>query len=100
MWNYDPTYDTNEYRYYKGYELDDVCSYDLTDREMEILDNAYMLVNNNWSLRELARNTSKSRSQLSRDFQGSLKRLSFELWQCVHRRYKEHYEKYFGKFWH
>lgn len=96
MYNYDP----DEYRYYEGYLLDDVYTYDLTDREKEILDNACMLVTNNWSLRELARNTSKSRSQLSRDFQKPLKYLSIELWQCVHRCYTNHYEKYFGKFWH
>lgn len=95
MWGYDPYYNPDEYRYYRGYMLDDVCSYDLTDLEKEILDNAKMLVDENWSLRELSRNVGRSRSQLSRDFQKPLKSLSYDLYGCVRRVLRNNSKKYF-----
>lgn len=73
---------------YNGYALD-ICRYDLTDHEMMILDNAYMLVTNKWSLRCLSRNIGRSRSQLSRDFQKPLKYISYELYTLVQRTYRE-----------
>ena len=78
---------------YNGYALD-ICRYDLTDRETMILDNADMLVSNKWSLRCLSRNTGRSRSQLSRDFQKPLKYLSYELYKLVQRTYKENSRSY------
>ena len=95
MWGYDPYYDPTEYQYYRGYMLDDICSYDLTDHEKMILDNACMLVDENWSLRTLSRNVGRSRSQLSRDFQRPLRNLSYELYGCVKRVLRNNSDKYF-----
>ena len=82
------------YRYYEGYFLDDNNTYDLTSNQINILDNAIFLVDNNLSLRKLSKEVGRSRSQLSRDFQ-SLRKLSYELWLKVRKTYKIHYENYF-----
>lgn len=84
----------NDLYEYNGYALD-ICIYDLTDHEIMILDNADMLVTNKWSLRCLSRNTGRSRSQLSRDFQKPLKYISYELYKLVQRTYKENSLSYF-----
>ena len=91
MWKYE----SSEYQYYDGYMLDNVCNYELTDLEKEILDNAIILVNQNWSLRKLSKNVGRSRSQLSRDFQKPLKRLSYDLYGCVRKVLKNNSDKYF-----
>ena len=83
------------YKYYNGYWLDDKESYELTASETAILENASMLVDNHWSLRELGRNCCRSKSQLQRDFKISLRRLSYELYGCVRRTLKENKERYF-----
>lgn len=86
---------TEDYNSYNGYLLDGIYNFDLTEHEKMILDNAHDLVDNRWSLRCLSRNVGRSRSQLSRDFQGPLKRLSYELYTLVQRTYKNNTEKYF-----
>ena len=83
------------YRYYEGYFLDDYNTYDLNDIQINILNNAIFLVDNNLSLRKLSKEVGKSRSQLSRDFK-SLRKLSYELWLKVRKVYKFHHEKYFS----
>ena len=85
----------DEYKYYNGYLLDSISEWELTDKDRMILDNAHDLVDNNWSLRCLSRNVGRSRSQLSRDFQRPLKRLSYDLYLSVQRTYKNHVEQYF-----
>lgn len=48
---------------YKGYELNDsVCIWSLSDRDIRILDAAVDLVENNYTLRELAVNSMIPRS--------------------------------------
>ena len=86
---------SSDWSYYNSYLLDDITIYDLSDKQKELLDNACMLVDNGYSLRQLSRNVNKSKSQLSRDFQKPLRKLSFELYQCVHRTYKKNISKYF-----
>ena len=83
-----------EYNYYEGYELDDICSYELTDKETTILDNAIFLVDYNLSLRKCAREVGRSRSQLSRDFK-KLKSLSYDLYKVVNKQLINNKNKYF-----
>lgn len=66
------------------YELD-VPTWELTEKELEALENAYLLVENNWSIRELSRNVGKSKSQLHRDIHNLVRKTSYELYQCVKR---------------
>jgi len=73
---------------YAGYQLD-VSRYDLTNREIKILNDAVLLVDNGWSLRKLSRNVLRSKSQLSRDFQKPLRTISYELWQRVQKTYQK-----------
>lgn len=86
---------TEDLHYYNGYMLDSVYTYELTDKDIEILNNACALVDNTWSLRGLSRNCGRSRSQLSRDFQHPLKNLSYELYQCVKRTLQNNKAIYF-----
>ena len=79
--------------YYNNYLLDDIRIYELTDHEQMILDNAILLVDNNYSLRKLSRNVGRSRSQLSRDFQKPLRTLSYELYGCVRKVLRSHLNK-------
>ena len=82
------------YRYYNNYFLDDLNTYDLTKKQTEILDNAILSIDNNWSLRKLSREIGLSKSQLSRDFQ-TLKTISRELYLVLRKQYKNRYERYF-----
>lgn len=83
------------HQYYKGYLLDDTYEWDLTDKEKMILDNACMLVDEHYTLKELSRNCYRSVSSLKRDFGKSLRSLSFELWQCVNRVKQENLKEFF-----
>lgn len=51
---------------YKNYRLDKPL-YELTDREIMIVDNFIMMVEEHLSLRQLAREVCRSKSQLHRD---------------------------------
>lgn len=51
---------------YKNYRLDKEL-YELTDREIMIVDNFIMMVENHLSLRQLAKEVCRSKSQLHRD---------------------------------
>ncbi len=84
-----------EIEYYNGYLLDGTYNFDLSEKEKVLLDNAIMLIDNNWSLRCLSRNVGKSKSQLHRDFQLSLKKVSFELYHYVNRVLQNNYIRYF-----
>ncbi len=70
---------------YKGYHLD-VDRYELSEKELQILEHAYMLCDNGWTLRELSRNCGTSKSELSREFQ-KLRSISYELYQRVQKTY-------------
>lgn len=77
------------YDYYKGYALD-VPIYELTDREIRVLDNACYLVDNNWSLRVLSSNVCRSKSALQRDMSITLKKLSYDLYGVARRILRNH----------
>lgn len=85
-----------EYDYYKGYELDDICSYELSKYDKAALDNAIFLVDNNLSLRKCAKEVGRSKSSLSRDFV-KLRRLSFDLYKVVQKQLRVNKEKYFRR---
>lgn len=70
---------------YSGYRLD-VDRYELTQKELDILEHACMLCENRWSLRQLSRNCGVSKSELSREFQ-KLRAISYELYQRVQKTY-------------
>ena len=79
---------------YNNYQLD-VDYYELTERDKRILDNACLLVDNEWSLRELSKNCMLGKSQLSDDFK-KLKYLSYELWLEVKKVYNKNVERFKG----
>lgn len=83
-----------QYVYYDGYLLNDICTYELTTRQVSILNNAIFLVDNAISLRQLSRETCRSKSQLSRDFK-ELRTISYELYKLVVKQYKINKSKYF-----
>lgn len=85
-----------EYNYYKGYELDDICSYELSKYDKSALDNAIFLVDNNLSLRKCAKEVGRSKSSLSRDF-AKLRGLSFDLYKVVQKQLRVNKEKYFRR---
>ena len=72
-----------------GYTID-VSKWDMTDSERNIVYLASELVDNDWSLSELSKNTGVPKSTLQREFTNKLRYLSYELYQCVQRRYKQH----------
>ena len=86
-----------EYDYYKGYELDDICSYELSKCQSAILDNAITLVDNRWSLRKTAAETGRSKSQLSRDFK-LLRSISYDLYKVVDKQLRTNKARYFRCF--
>ena len=83
-----------ENKYYNNYYLDDIYDWDLTDNDKMILDSACLVVNYNYSLRQLSKEVGRSKSQLSRDFQ-KLKYISYELWKLVQNVFKNNKNKYF-----
>lgn len=66
---------------YKNYRLDKEL-YELTDREIMIVNNFIMMVENHLSLRQLAKEVCRSKSQLHRDVI-ELFFISDELYQLV-----------------
>ena len=92
-----PNYDLQlDCFYYNGYLLDGISVYDLTEKDKIIIDNACILVDNNWSLRKLSRNCCRSKSQLQRDFK-HLKIISYELYKVVERVLHNNKDKYFKR---
>ncbi len=72
---------------YKGYTLDyDIWTLD--EHEKEILDEGVLLVDNHWSIRQLAENICKSKSQVHRDLH-RIKSLSYDLYGCIRRILKQ-----------
>lgn len=81
---------------YKGYELNDsVCIWSLSDHDIRILDAAVDLVENNYTLRELAVNSMIPRSTLCDYFKFSLRQLSYELYTSVRKVLIKNKQKYF-----
>ena len=87
---------TNHYQeYYENYLMDDVLLWELTDKDKEILNSAIYIVDNGCSIRECSRNFGISKSQLHRDIHSKIKRISYELYQCVVKQLKVNKRRYF-----
>lgn len=71
------------YSYYKGYLLDDMQNYELTNSDIDLLDACIWLVDNSCSIRNTADNCNISRSTLHRHIHQKLRCISLELYQCV-----------------
>lgn len=70
--------------YYKNYMLNDgVYSYDLSDRDTEVLDEAIWLLDNKVSIREVCNEFGKSKSTTHRDLPKRLGNISSELYVCI-----------------
>lgn len=69
--------------YYNNYLLDDCYSYDLSDKQKEYLDACIRIVENKTSIRVASSNFCMSKSHLHRFIHNKLKKISFELYQCV-----------------
>lgn len=82
--------------YYEGYILNDgLYSWNLTNRDKRILNEAIFLVDNNMSIRRLSKEFLVSKSQIHRDLTVELRKISFELYQVVQKIFKKNKEKYF-----
>lgn len=77
--------------YYGNYQLDDVMFLDdLDPDDMGLLSASVLIADFNFSIRQSAKNTGYSKSQLHRLIHSRLKKLSFELHQVVIKRLKNH----------
>ena len=77
--------------YYENYQLDEIMPYEPLDPEDEKLLNASVLIADyNFSIRQSAKNSGYSKSQLHRLIHSELRKLSFELHQVVLKRLKIH----------
>lgn len=68
---------------YKGYQLDSLMVFELTERDMQLLDACIFLTDNDWSIRITAENTGYSKSSLHRYIHSKLRKLSYELYKCT-----------------
>lgn len=73
---------------YGNYRLDDCTRYDLSDRQVDLLDACIWLVDNRSSIRLTAKNFCTSKSYLHRGIHGVLPKLSSELYNCVKKQLK------------
>lgn len=73
--------------YYENYLLD-VYEWQLTKKDKDILDAAIYIVDNCCSIRQCSKAVCKSKSQIHRDMQQKLNALSYELYECVLRRFE------------
>lgn len=77
--------------HYENYQLDEIMPYEPLDPDDEKLLYAGVLIADyNFSIRESARNTGFSKSQLHRLIHSELRKLSFELYNVVLKRLKTH----------
>ena len=82
--------------YYKNYMLNDgVYSYDLSDRDTEVLDEAIWLLDNKVSIRVVCNEFGRSKSTIHRDLHIRLSSLSSELYACIKKQLCKNKEKYF-----
>lgn len=73
--------------YYESYQLD-IFNYELSDNDKLLLDACIWLVENRASIRGVARNFNMSKTYLHKHIHLRLRRLSFELYECVKRQLK------------
>lgn len=77
---------------FHGYDIDKPL-FCLTEHEYKILYNAILFIENHYTIRQLAKECCRSRSQLSRDFQ-ELKHLSDDLYERVQKQMKENLKRF------
>lgn len=74
---------------YNEYELSDVCNvWNFNNIDIRTLESAIWIVENKTSLRRTCREFMISKSQLHRDMNTRLKKLSYELYLCVRKQLK------------
>lgn len=73
----------NDMYQWKGYQLDSLMVFDLTEQDVHLLDACIFLVDNNYSIRKTAENVGYSKSTLHRRIHMNLRRLSYELYRCT-----------------
>lgn len=81
--------------YYENYLMDDTLLWELSDKDKEILNSAIYIVDNCCSIRECSKNFGISKSQLHRDIHSKVKKISYELYQCVIKQLKVNKRRYF-----
>lgn len=79
-----------EINYYQGYQLDDILVFELTGRQIKLLDACIFLINNNATIRSASQNIGIAPSTLHRLIHTELKGLSYELYRCTVRVLKNH----------
>lgn len=72
---------------YNNYSLD-VPEWELSNRDKRILDCACWIVDYKTSIRGCSKEFGISKSQLHRDIHNRLRKISYELYQCVKRQLK------------
>lgn len=77
---------------FHGYDIDKPL-FCLTEHEYNILYNAISFIENHYTIRQLAKECCRSRSQLSRDFQ-ELKYLSDDLYERVQKQIEENMKRF------
>lgn len=87
IYNYNP-YGEYKYDEYNNYQLD-VPEWELSEIYKRILDCGCYIADYKTSIRGCAREFGISKSQLHRDIHEKLKKLSYELYQCVIRVLKD-----------
>jgi len=85
----------NDYQYYENYLLDNTNSWELTEKDKEILNMAIWIVDNRCSIRQCSKEFGKSKSQLHRDIHSKLRSISYELYQCVTSQLRINKRRYF-----
>lgn len=84
---------------YENYELNEgVFLYELSDKDLKILESAIFFLDNKCSLRQLSKEVMISKSVLHLDLTMRLQKLSFEMYSCVKRQLLENKRKYFKYF--
>lgn len=73
-----------DYNSYNGYQLDaPYVTYELTDKEIEILDACIMIIEHKMSIRSVARNIDVPKSTVHARIHRMIKEISYELYKCV-----------------
>lgn len=74
----------NEYCYYNGYLLDEPnCTYQLKDKEIQIIEIGQAIVENHLSIRAVSREFLVPRSTIHSRLHNNLRMLSYELYSLV-----------------
>lgn len=78
-------------QYFENYQLDEIMPYEPLDPDdKKLLYAGVLIADYNFSIRESAKNTGYSKSQLHRHIHSKLRTLSFELYKVVLKRLRVH----------